>query len=385
MSRPSSLWADTRPPAIDPPPPPPPAPAAPPPPPPRRRVPVAAIAAGAAVVLAAAALVVTLGKDDSGTPTAAPAGGGSAKVAPIVSSGGATRSSTVEKVAAATSAGVVQIRAGSASGTGFVVGADGTIVTNAHVVGSNDTVQVRFNDGAREVPARVLGTDQSSDLAVLRVDPSQAGPLTVLRLADSDDVQVGDLAIAIGYPFGLDRTVTAGIVSGVGRSIQAPDGFSIDHAIQTDAAINPGNSGGPLLDERGRVIGVNAQIESGGSGRGNVGIGFAVPSNDVAKDLPSLRRGQHVKHPYLGISQTEDPSGGSRVAEVVPGGPAARAGLEAGDVVIGIDNAPVNDPDDVSSELDDHQPGDRVEVQVRRDGDLRTFQVELGDRPANGP
>jgi putative serine protease PepD len=385
MSRPSSLWADTRPPEIDPPPPPPPAPAAPPPPPPRRRIPVAAIAAGAAVVLAAAALVVTLGKDDSGTPTAAPAGGGSAKVAPIVSSGGATRSSTVEKVAAATSAGVVQIRAGSATGTGFVVGADGTIVTNAHVVGSNDTVQVRFNDGAREVTGRVLGTDQSSDLAVLRVDPSQAGPLTVLRLADSDDVQVGDLAIAIGYPFGLDRTVTAGIVSGVGRSIQAPDGFSIDHAIQTDAAINPGNSGGPLLDERGSVIGVNAQIESGGNGRGNVGIGFAVPSNDVLKDLPALRRGQTVKHPYLGISQIEDPSGGSRVAEVVPGGPADEAGIEPGDVVVSVGGNEVQDPNDVASALDKYQPGDHVKVEVRRGSDLHSLEVELGNRPARSP
>jgi putative serine protease PepD len=191
--------------------------------------------------------------------------------------------------------------------------------------------------------------------------------------------------IAIGYPFGLDRTVTAGIVSGVGRSIQAPDGFSIDHAIQTDAAINPGNSGGPLLDEQGRVIGVNAQIESGGNGRGNVGIGFAVPSNDVLKDLPSLRRGQQVRHPYLGVSQVDDPAGGSRVAEVVSGSPAERAGVRTGDVIVSIDGKPIQDAEDVSSALDGHQPGDRVKVEVRRGSGRQTVEVELGNRPAHSP
>ena len=215
--------------------------------------------------------------------------------------------------------GVVSVRAGSAGGTGFVVRRDGTIVTNAHVVGSNETAQVRFNDTGQLIEAEVLGTDQSSDLAVLRVDPGSVDSLRVLPLADSDKVRVGDDVVAIGHPLGLDRTVTAGIVSGTGREIQAPDGFQIDEVIQTDAPINQGNSGGPLLDARGRVVGVNSQIATAGSA-GNVGIGFAVPANTVKEVVPQLSRGQTIKRPYLGVATTLS-SGGAAVGEVTPGGP----------------------------------------------------------------
>src|ERR687891_578005 len=220
---------------------------------------------------------------------------------------------TVGRVYEAAGPGVVSVQAGPASGTGFVVRGDGMIVTNAHVVAGAETAQVRFNDTGHLVEADVLGTDPSSDLAVLRVDPGSVGALRPLRLADSDDVRVGDSVVAIGHPFGLDRTATAGIVSGVGREIRAPDGFQIDEVIQTDAPINPGNSGGPLLDARGRVVGVNSQIATGGAGNGSVGIGFAVPSNRVREVLPALSRGQRIERAYLGVTTAPH----ARGAEVV--------------------------------------------------------------------
>jgi putative serine protease PepD len=203
--------------------------------------------------------------------------------------------SQISAIYARASSGVVSVHmssgTGTASGTGFVVDSDGTIVTNAHVVGDAQEAQVRFDDDA-PVRAEVVGTDPSSDLAVLRVDPAQAGTLHPLTLAESDDVRVGDSAIAVGYPFGLDRTATAGIVSGLGRRIQAPNGVGIDEVIQTDAPINPGNSGGPLLDASGRVIGVNSQIATASAGGGNVGVGFAIPSDTVREVVPRLKAGQ---------------------------------------------------------------------------------------------
>ena len=186
----------------------------------------------------------------------------------------------------------VQVRqsAGTASGTGFVVDREGTVVTNAHVVGDAERARVQFDDDRRRLGAEVLGTDPSSDLAVLKVNPDAVSSIKPLRLANSDQVDVGDGVVAIGHPFGLDRTATAGIVSGLEREIQAPNGFQIDEVIQTDAPINPGNSGGPLIDARGRVIGVNSQIATAGA-QGSVGIGFAVPSNTVRDVVPKLRDG----------------------------------------------------------------------------------------------
>ena len=236
----------------------------------------------------------------------------------------------------------------------------------------------------RTASASVQGVDASSDLAVLRVDPGETGALHALELADSSTVRTGQLAVAIGSPFGLPQTATAGIVSGTGRHIQAPDGFQIDSVIQTDAPINPGNSGGPLLDANGRVIGVNSQITTGGNGNGNVGIGFAVPSNTVRDVIPRLERGETIQRPYLGVS-TADGAGGARVQEATAGGPAAAAGVRAGDVIVAIGGEQVRDADDVAAAIQDRRPGDTVELEIERDGDSRTLEVQLGTRPGQAP
>nr|MBA3301262.1 trypsin-like peptidase domain-containing protein [Thermoleophilaceae bacterium] len=220
---------------------------------------------------------------------------------------------------------------------------------------------------------------------VLKVDPNAAGGVKPLTLTDSDDVQVGDQAVAIGHPFGLDRTATAGIVSGIGREIQAPNGFQIDEAIQTDAPINPGNSGGPLLDARGRVIGVNSQIATGGN-RGNVGIGFAVPSNTVKEIVPKLQKGASIERPYLGVTTSAAPGGdGARVQGTEPAGPAANAGLQPGDVIKEVDGKEVNEPGDVAGSIERRSPGDRVQVVIERLGLERTVSATLGTRPERIP
>ena len=303
-------------------------------------------------------------------------------VAPSV--GGARPNGDVQAIYEAARDGVVSVRTGSGSGTGFVVDAGGTLVTNAHVVGDSDTVQVQFADDDT-AQARVAGVDRSSDLAVLEVDTGETGALHALELADSDGVRTGQLAVAIGSPFGLPQTATSGIVSGTGRHIQAPDGFQIDRVIQTDAPINPGNSGGPLLDARGRVIGVNSQIATGGNGtNGNVGIGFAVPANTVADVVPRLERGETIQRPFLGVSTTQG-SGGALVREVTGGGPAADAGVRAGDVIVQVGGDRVQEPDDVAAAIQDMRPGQTVEVEVRRGGDTRTLDVELGSRVGRTP
>jgi putative serine protease PepD len=267
-------------------------------------------------------------------------------------------------------------------------------VTNAHVVRGGTRVQVRADESRQPVTAEVVGVDASTDLAVLRIDPSDADTLTALPLADSDDVAVGDPVVAIGYPLGLDRTATAGIVSGLGRQIEAPNGFSIDEVIQTDAPINPGNSGGPLLDARGRVIGVNSQIATAGGGAGNVGIGFAVPSNTVREVVPQLAAGRTIARAWLGVSTSPSQNDrGAVIRDVTPGGPAERAGLRpartltgaGGDVIVSVDGRDVSDPEDVAAAIAALRPGDRIDVRVRRNGREQAIEVELGRRPANVP
>ncbi len=317
----------------------------------------------------------------SGSPAALPAAPGA--VAPDA------RSRTIRQVYASASPSVVFVKSaetgtagGAASGTGFVVDSDGTIVTNAHVVAGAGKVQVRFEDNGAGVDAEVLGTDASSDIAVLQVDPSDTGGVKPLALANSESVQVGDLAVAIGYPLGLDRTATAGIVSGLGRDIKAPNGFSIDKVIQTDAPINPGNSGGPLLDAAGRVIGINSQIATTGAGGGSVGIGFAVPSNTVRQVVPRLRSGASIKRAYLGVSTVPSTTGqGAQVANVVPGAPAQQGGLQTGDTITEVSGAAIRQPEDISASIENRSPGDKIEVQLRRAGERRTVQVTLGTRP----
>ena len=198
-------------------------------------------------------------------------------------------------------------------------------------------------------------------------------------------MRVGDEVVAIGFPLGLDKTATDGIVSGLERDIQAPNGFQIDRVIQTDAPINPGNSGGPLLDTRGRVVGVNSQIATAGA-RGSIGIGFAVPADTVRNVLPRLKAGERIERPFIGLTSAADPRGGARVRDVTKGGPADQAGLSAaGDVIVGIDGRPVRDPADVSSAVSRLKPGDSVRVTVRRGGDRRTVRVRLTTRPERLP
>jgi putative serine protease PepD len=337
--------------------------------------------AGAAGALAAALLVgggVVVGDLTGSDPASRPAA-----AAPLPAAGGGAAARTdAGRVYAAVADGVVAVQVGGGSGTGFVIDERGTIVTNAHVVGESTQASVRFGDSGAPIDAEVLGSDPSTDLAVLRVDPSRVGTLRPLAFADSDSVRVGDEVVAIGHPFGLDRTATAGIVSGLGREIQSPNGFSIDEVIQTDAAINPGNSGGPLVDGRGRVVGVNSQIATAGAGGGNVGVGFAVPANTARDVVPRLARGQTIERPYLGLT-TAAGSAGVEVQAVTPAGPAQRAGLRPGDVVVSVDGQTVSEPDDITGALDGNEPGDSVSVEVERGGDREQFDITLGTRPAN--
>ena len=276
-------------------------------------------------------------------------------------------------------------RDGVATGSGFVVDADGTIVTNAHVVGDSKDVTVRFDVDDDPMKAEVRGTDPSTDIAVLKIDPEAAGGrVEALELARAGDVNVGDTALAIGNPFGLERTATAGIVSATGRQIDAPNGFSISGAIQTDAPINPGNSGGPLLDGDGRVLGVNSQIFAGGGSNGNVGIGFAVPATTVADVLPDLKAGRRISRPYLGISTGEPKSGdGALIAAVVKGAPGDDAGLRPRDLVVEIGDAEIKRPEDVAAAIEGRRPGAVVKVTVVRGGDRRSLDVKLGTRPTS--
>ena len=303
---------------------------------------------------------------------------------PIKPKKGQTQASAIY---AAASPAVVSIRTGSGSGTGFLIDGNGTIVTTDHVAGNSKDVAVRFGQNGVSIDGKVKGTDPSVDLAVVDIPPSDIPKgVKPLQFADSRTVQVGDMAIAIGNPFGLDRTATEGIVSATDREIQAPNGFQIDSVIQTDAPINPGNSGGPLLDDAGHVMGVNSQIATAGSG-GNVGVGFAVPSNTVRQVVPALERGQKVRHAYLGVETSAPTSStqGAEVQNIVPGGPAEKANLRTGDVITKIDGQPVKSPSDVSAAVNQKQPGDSVTITVQRNGLTEELTAKLGTRPGRSP
>jgi putative serine protease PepD len=289
----------------------------------------------------------------------------------------------------AASPAVVSIRAGNGSGTGFLIDNNGTVVTNDHVVDSSNRVIVRFGRDGSSIDADVLGTDPSSDLAVVSI-PKSAIPKGVkpLQFADSRNVRVGDMVLAIGNPFDLDRTATEGIVSALGRDIEAPNHYTINNVIQTDAPINPGNSGGPLLDDSAHVIGVNSQIATAGGSQGNLGIGFAVPANTVRQVIPILKKGGTVKRAYLGVqTQAPRPSTngglGAQIASMVPAGPAVRAGLRNGDVITKVGGRKVLDPTQLSTLISAKQPGDQVTLTIQRGGTTRTVQVTLGTRPAS--
>jgi S1-C subfamily serine protease len=293
----------------------------------------------------------------------------------------------------------------TATGSGFVLDKDGYILTNDHVVEGSQDVTVRFTENGDPVTAKVKGRDPSTDTALLKVD-TDSSKLDPLPVGDSSKARVGDPVVAIGNPFGVGRTVTTGIVSAVQRRIDAPNGFTITGAIQTDASINPGNSGGPLIDSDGRVIGITSQIATGG-GQGSVGIGFAVPVNTVKKVVPKLKKSGKVEHPFIGITTTKvtrqlandlnlPVREGALVVDVRKGSPAAKSGLRAGrtettqgvriggDVVVKVDGRKVKSPDDVLSAITDNKPGDRITIEYYRGGKRGSVQLTLANRPSGG-
>ncbi len=296
---------------------------------------------------------------------------------------------------------------GIATGSGFLIDNEGHIVTNNHVVEGATKVEVRLGSSDTEHEAEVVGADPATDVALLKIDvpADQQHPL---ELGNSAKVQVGDPVVAIGNPFGLDRTVTAGIVSALQRQIQAPNGFSISHVIQTDAAINPGNSGGPLIDAEGKVIGINSQIQTGGSGDGNVGIGFAVPINTAREVVEQLEKNGKVEHAFIGISggsitpalakalklPVEE---GVLVNEVTKGSPADKAGIEGGDteatiegakvtlggdIITEVNGKPISSMEDVINAVNSAHPGEKMELALLRgDNETKHVTVTLGLRP----
>jgi S1-C subfamily serine protease len=297
---------------------------------------------------------------------------------------------------------------GVATGSGFLIDTEGHIITNNHVVEGASKVEVKLGSEETSHTAEVVGADPATDVALLKVDVP-ADQLHPLALGDSSKVQVGDPVVAIGNPFGLDRTVTSGIVSALQRQIEAPNGFSISHVIQTDAAINPGNSGGPLIDASGSVIGINSQIQNGGGG-GNVGIGFAVPIDTAREVVRQIERNGKVEHAYIGItggSITPEIADalklsvdkGVLINEVVKDGPADKAGVKGGeteatiegakvslggDIITEIDGKPIASMEDVIEAVDAAKPGEEMQLTLLRDdGEEKTVTVALGVRPAS--
>ena len=298
---------------------------------------------------------------------------------------------------------------GTATGSGFVIDGEGHILTNNHVVEGASKVTVKLGDSEKTYDAEVVGTDPGTDIALLKVD-APADEVHPLTLGNSSEAEVGDPVVAIGNPFGLDRTVTSGIVSALQRQIQAPNGFSISHVIQTDAAINPGNSGGPLINAEGEVIGINAQIATGGGGNGNVGIGFAIPIDTVRAEIEQLKTNGEVEHAFIGISGGTVTSElakalnlpveeGVIVQSVVKDGPADKAraskrgatsatidGAEVslgGDIITEVDGKKLKSMEELVEIIQGSKPGDELELTILRDGHEKTADVTLGTQPKN--
>jgi putative serine protease PepD len=272
-------------------------------------------------------------------------------------------------------------------GAGVVYNTKGDILTDEHVVSGAISVKVNFQNG-RSYPATVVGTDPSTDVAVVHVN-APVSELHPIPLANSSDAAVGDPVVAIGSPFSLPETTTAGIVSAVGRNITAPNNYTITGAIQTDAAINPGNSGGPLLDANGHVLGLNDQIETNNTtatGEGSSsGVGFAIPSNTVAQVANELIAGEKVQHAYVGVELAGNSAGGAQISTVQTGTPASTAGLQSGDVVTAIDGKAITSTDDFIAAIDNYTPGQTIKLTVTRQGQTKQISVKLGTRPAQTP
>jgi putative serine protease PepD len=314
-----------------------------------------------------------------------------AAAAPSASNVAAGSALTVGQIAKESSPGVVEIDAtstnsgspypgsggssSSAEGTGFVYDLKGDIVTNDHVVEGASSISVKFPDGST-YKATVVGADPSSDLAVIHVN-APASKLTALQLGDSSTVAVGDGVVAIGNPFGLDNTVTSGIVSALNREITAPDESPIEGTIQTDAAINHGNSGGPLFNLAGKVIGINSQIQSDSGG--NDGVGFAIASNTVKSVVTQLIATGKAQHALLGVG-VKTATGGVAVTDVQAGSGAADGGVKTGDVVTSVDGVTVTSAQQLRAIIAAHKPGDSLSLEVRRSGSTKTLHVTLGSR-----
>ncbi len=352
--------------------------------------------------------------DDEGATTLSP----TPLAQPAAEEGG--KGLSVNEIYARDAAGVVFVRAqrtervaspfdlipeqqrSTASGSGFVFDGDGHVLTNAHIVAGAERIEVQLTEDGASREAELVGADPSTDLAVLEVGGDDMRPLA---LGDSSGVRVGDPVVAIGNPFGLDRTVTSGIVSALQREIRAPNGFSITDVIQTDAAINPGNSGGPLIDASGRVIGVNSQIATAGGG--SEGVGFAVPIDTAREVIAQLLDSGEVERAFLGITGADltreianalnlEIDRGAMIERVFQGGPADDAGLRGaraeatiegraypigGDIAVEIDGEPVSGMDDLIAAVDSHRPGEEMTVTVLRGDDTREVTVTLGERP----
>jgi putative serine protease PepD len=343
-------------------------------------------------------LVVTGATDDGSATTTSVVQQSSADEA---GSGGSAASLDASAVYGSTSVGVVSITArgissessvspfgpspgseGTATGSGFVIDDNGRILTAAHVVDGASEITVTFRDGTSRT-AEVLGQDDATDVAVLEVDPSGLS-LHPLELGGSASLDVGDAVAAIGDPFGYERSISTGIVSGLDRTIEAPNGFTVAHAIQTDAALNPGNSGGPVLNADGQVVGIADQVATSGSSDSNSGVGFAVPIDLVKSELAKLEAGERVSHAYLGVgtSTAAGTTAGALVQSVASGSPADDAGLRAGDTVTALAGTRVEGGNDLVAAVAAHAPGDRVTVQIRRGSESRDVSVTLGTQPA---
>ena len=272
----------------------------------------------------------------------------------------------------------VSLPGGGAQGSGFVYDSSGHIVTNDHVVADASSIKVAFPDGST-YPASLVGTDASTDLAVIKVS-APSSKLHALTLGDSSQLAVGNPVVAIGSPFGLEETVTSGIVSALHRQMTSPSGFAIADSIQTDAAINHGNSGGPLLDSNGHVIGVNTQIKSDSGG--NEGVGFAVPSQTIKSVVSQIVSTGEAQHAYLGV-RLDSTAPNARLASVNDGTPAADAGLRAGDVITGIAGEKVSSGVELQAAIAAKQPGDETTLTYTRGGSSHTVTVTLTNRPAN--
>ncbi|MFE9656000.1 trypsin-like peptidase domain-containing protein [Micromonospora sp. NPDC006431] len=298
-------------------------------------------------------------------------------------------SADLPKIAASVQDSIVTIMTGSGEGSGVILSADGYVLTNNHVVASasGDTVKVVFADG-KNAQAKIVGTDPKTDLAVVKA--SGVSDLKAAKFGDSDAMQVGDQVLALGSPLGLQGSVTAGILSARDRTIQAGEGgqqmdprqgaSSISGLLQTDAPINPGNSGGALVNTRGEVIGINTAIATAGQGsNGNIGVGFAIPSNKAKAVAEKLQRGEKVSHPSLGVSVNAAEAGGAMVASVTPGSAAEKAGIQRGDVITKFGDKVINDSNDLVGAVQAGKVGDRVQVEFKRNGSTQNATVTLAE------